>query len=158
MATPWSYFDNFEKITDEYLPATGEGDTKATQAVTAACKIIYKWFNDGDVFDNQYGMEGFGNDLSSYANWLYKYCPDTQSILARIYDCYTEGEYTDILADLADSVLDIYYLDELSQMPKAGSIYDCDGPFAFVETDDDEYDDDYDEEYDDEEYDDEEYY
>ena len=54
----WSYFDKFETINDRYLPSQGEGETKATQVVTAVTKLVYKWYNDGDVYDNTYALEG----------------------------------------------------------------------------------------------------
>ena len=68
----WSYYDKpeFKAINSEYLPARGEGETKATQIVTAVNKLVYKWYNDGDVFDNTGALSGWANDLSSYANWL----------------------------------------------------------------------------------------
>ena len=43
-----------DELLDKYLPDEGEGKTMATQAVTAMCKIVYRWYNDGDVFDNTY--------------------------------------------------------------------------------------------------------
>ena len=69
----WSAFDEFDGICDQYLPSRGEGDTMASQIVTAINKLIYKWFNDGDVYDNSYFIQGWCNDISSYANWLYEY-------------------------------------------------------------------------------------
>ena len=65
------YFNKFKQINDSYLPDTGEGDTMATQICTAVNKLIYGWYNDGDVYDNTYMIDGWCNDLSSYANWLY---------------------------------------------------------------------------------------
>lgn len=85
----WSYFNKFDRANDEYLPSTGEGDTMATQVCTAVTKLVYKWYNDGDVFDNSYGLEGWANDLSSYANWLYKYVPQTRPILLEITDIFS---------------------------------------------------------------------
>ena len=64
----WSYYNKFKPINDKYLPSYGEGKNKAEQAVTVVNKLVYKWYNDGDVFDNSYYLEGWGNDLSSYAN------------------------------------------------------------------------------------------
>ena len=67
------YLDKFNALIEEYMPWRGEGDTKASQVATAVNKLIYKWWNDGDVFDNVHsGMDGWVNDLSSYANWLEK--------------------------------------------------------------------------------------
>ena len=47
----WSYFRKFEPFNRQYLPDRGEGDTLATQAATAVTKLVYKWYNDGDVYD-----------------------------------------------------------------------------------------------------------
>lgn len=160
MAVDWSYYndESFKRASDMYLPISGEGDTKATQLVTAISKLIYKWYNDGDVYDNTNGiLEGWCNDLSSYANWIREYIPGSARILDGVYDCYNGSEYEDLLRDLADEYLDLEDLEILNQEPKVDSIYSCDGPFEFNEFNEDEDDDYYDEydgfdDYDDPEY------
>ena len=131
----WSYYDNpiFDRINDEYLPDRGEGDTKATQLVTVLNKLIYKWYNDGDVFDNNYGMEGWANDLSSYANWMYNYVPESKPILNKIKNCFGDGDYELLLKDLADTFFDEELLEKFNSQPAIGSIYDCDEPFSFTD-------------------------
>ena len=49
---------DFEKFKNcaKYLPNRGDGDSRGTQAATAISKLVYKWFNDGDVFDNTFGL------------------------------------------------------------------------------------------------------
>lgn len=131
MAVNWDYFDRFEKVTSNYLPDYGEGDTIASQAVTAVNKLVYKWYNDGDVFDNTKYLEGWANDLSSYANWLYNHT-DRAKMLDNIFVISTESEYEDLLKELADSVLDESWLSTQNK-PKEGSIYQCKGKFKFVE-------------------------
>lgn len=157
MSVNWSYFDKFDEFEDMYLPRNGEGETEATQAVTAVCKIIYKWYNDGDVYDNTYHLEGWWNDISSYANWLYRYIPATtgiKEILERIYDVTNSSEYeSEILKPLADTIFDYELLNNLNQHLKEGSIYTCHGPFKYVEEEEEKYE----EEYDDEEYDEDDY-
>jgi len=157
MATDWGYFNKFDSITDEYLPSYGEGETMANQVVTAITKLVYKWYNDGDVYDNTYQLKGWANDLSSYANWLYKHVPEAQEILDKISVANTDDDYEDlILRPLADTLLNPEYLRYLSTFAdKQGSIYDCDGPFEFVEDYEDEDEDDYYEDYEDEDEDDE---
>ena len=150
----WGYYNKkeFEDIDKEYLPAEGEGDTLASQIVTAINKLIYKWYNDGDVFDNvNSGLTGWANDLSSYANWLYKYVDRTQDILKSIYYMVDENDYEILLRELADVCLNGEFLKEFEK-PKQGSIYNCEGPFEFSEFDDEEdendnydYEQDYDE-------------
>ena len=129
----WEQFDKFENIVKKYMPDTGEGETKASQIVTAVNKLIYKYFNDGDVFDNSYRLEGWANDLSDFANWLSEYAPRTRIILCRIKDARNEEDYEQLLLDLANLTLNEDYLSQFAKEEKIGSIYDCDGEFKFCE-------------------------
>lgn len=132
----WDDFSDPEtdSIEKEYLPDNGEGETMMHQAVTAATKLIYKWFNDGDVFDNNYGLKGWANDLSSYANWLDENIPEAEPILARIKTIGSdEDAYTDLLYDLMKAVFNPNMVTEYAGQPKTGTIYDCDGPYNFYE-------------------------
>lgn len=150
----WNYFDKFKGVNEKYLPDSGEGETLATQTVTAVNKLIYKWYNDGDTYDTT-TMQGWANDLSSYANWLDQNIDGAGDILHKIYDLSYNDEngYERILKELADTCLDIDYLDRLNEQPKDGSVYECDGDFVFEEfQEDDEYDEDeYEEDWEDEE-------
>lgn len=135
-------FEN-EAILDKYMPSRGEGETIASQIVTAVNKLIYKWYNDGDVYDNVTSpMKGWCNDLSSYANWIYKYIPDEEvhDILLMIASCYTDEDYEKyVLEPLADATLNESFLEPYANMKKEGSIYKCDGPFEFEEIEEDEW-------------------
>lgn len=139
----WNYFDKYDKLIDKYMPVRGEGETLASQCVTAVNKLIYKWYNDGDVFDNTQGLEGWANDLSDYANWLYHYIPYAEGVLMTISNCSNSSDYEDLLKDLADVVLNEEQLAELNKKEKVGSIYKCSGPFKFDEYQDDEEDEDW---------------
>lgn len=139
MAVNWDYYDKFESLIDKYLPISGEGETKATQVVTAVNKLVYKWYNDGDVFDNSHALKGWANDLSSYANWLYEYT-DADGILAKITNCLNDSDYEDLLKELADKLLDAEYLVKIDKEEKLGTIYECDGVFKFVEEEEEEED------------------
>lgn len=133
----WSDFDRFDAVIEKYMPRIGQGETKASQVCTAVNKLVYKWFNDGDVFDNTFYLEGWFNDLSDYANWLDRYT-DFGDILRRIAFCDDEDDYTDLLYDLCVAALDEDYLNGLSMIQKEGGIYNCTGDFRFVEDQDDE--------------------
>lgn len=139
MAVDWGYYDKFDGINEKYLPERGEGETVATQIVTAVNKLIYKWYNDGDVFDNTHHMEGWANDLSDYANWLYENTKDAWKILNKISDCISDSEYEDLLQELADKLLDEEYLAEQNELDKVGTIYNCDGKFKYEEEAEEEY-------------------
>lgn len=136
MSVNWDYYNKFEELENKYLPSIGEGENMATQIVTAVSKLVYKWYNDGDVYDNTHCISGWCNDLSSYANWLVKYT-DRADVLYRIAYITTDSEYEDILKKLTDDTHDPEYLEQMAMMPKEGSIYDCDGEFVFS----DEYED-----------------
>ena len=89
----WEYFDKYGDMLDKYMPDRGQGDTMASQIVTAVHKLIFKWYNDGDVFDNTHYMEGWMNNLSSYANWLRNYAEGTATPLNEINTCKTHADY-----------------------------------------------------------------
>jgi hypothetical protein len=141
----WSAFDKFEVVDEKYLPSKGEGENMATQITTAVTKLVYKWFNDGDVYDNTYYMTGWCNDLSSYANWLYKNAAGAAEILEEIRNVMSEEEYEQLLYNLCELTQTFEYLAEYETKDKVGSVYDCDGPFEFREEQEDyeDEDDDY---------------
>lgn len=134
-------FDKYLPVIEKYMPAQGEGNTMASQIVTAVNKLVYKWYNDGDVFDNTYSLEGWANDLSSYANWLFKYTSGCDEILDGIVDCCCDEDYEGLLEDLAALTLNVEYLTQFSERDVNGSIYDCEGPFQFVWQESEYYDD-----------------
>ena len=140
MAVSWNYYDKYNELINHYMPFMGEGDTQASQICTAVNKLIYKWYNDGDVFDNTHNLVSWCNDLSSYANWLWLNCPEgVVSILDRIRECCTEDDYEELLKDLADYLLgDEDWLYFMSHRPKTGSIYECKGPFKFLDLGDED--------------------
>lgn len=130
----WEYYNKYAWADDKYMPATGEGETMASQIVTAVSKLVYKWYNDGDVYDNTYALAGWCNDLSSYANWLVHYTNRAHA-LYEIAFINTEDEYEEILKELTDATHDPEYLEEMAKKPKVGSIYDCGGRFRFEDQD-----------------------
>lgn len=140
------------ELEEMYLPVEGEGETMANQIAAATSKLVYKWFNDGDVFDNQVsGLGGFANDLSSYANWLHENVPETADTLDSIKTVNgNEQEYTDLLYALSRTTYSSDLLAKYNNREKVGTIYDADGPFSFEfgnEYDDEEEQYDVDDEY-----------
>jgi len=136
----WEVFDKYDDVNAKYLPVYGEGEMMANQIATAVNKLVYKWYNDGDVYDNTYAMSGWCNDLSSYANWLFKYVGEARDILARIVSVRNDGEYEDLLYDLTEATLKMDVLEKY-ETDKVGSVYDCDGYFKFEEVYNEEWDD-----------------
>lgn len=133
-AITWKDFTKFHAAYGPYLPDFGEGNNRATQTAAAVNKLIYKWFNDGDVYDNTYSLPGWANDLSSYANWLRANTTEkARDTLDSIFYCETEDDYAELLYDLAENLFDPAYLAAAAIAPKTGSIYEADGPYSFVD-------------------------
>lgn len=154
----WSYFDKFSEIDNKYLPIKGEGENMATQIVTAVAKLVYKWYNDGDTPDNTHYLSGWWNDLSSYANWLYEYVPETREILDNFFNCTSGDSYEEnVLKPLCDLTQTFEFLANYENRTLTGSIYeDCDGPFVWEEETEEDEDEWYEDEYEDDEYEDDE--
>lgn len=133
----WSYYDKPEikEVENKYLLDRGEGDTKATQTITAISKLVYRWYNDGDRYD---GYSQGGEDVTDYANWLSKYIPGAKEILQNTKSDISSYEET--LKALTDKYLTMEYLDKLNEQLKQGSVYECDGPFVYQGWDDTEED------------------
>lgn len=136
----WDDFSSPEtdRIEKEYLPYQGEGNNMMTQAATACCKLIYKWFNDSDVYDTTGSLKGWANDLSDYANWLDENIPETSDILNRIFSIHgsedeCEKQYTKLLYDLMNTVFTQDMANKYAPLPKVNSVYKCPGPFEFYE-------------------------
>ena len=150
MSVNWNYYNDpkFDAVDAKYLPVRGEGETMASQIVTAVNKLVYKWYNDGDVFDNRYWLKGWCNDLSSYANWLFRYAELDELLEIRTIE--SDGEYEDLLKEVADKCCDMEFLAQY-EVPKRGSVYKCAGPFEYGEPDEDDDDDYYEDEWEDDE-------
>lgn len=131
----WSYYDNdqVKEVEAKYLPRDGEGETFAQQIMTAISKLIYRYYNDGDRYD---GYALGGENMTNYANWLYKYVPGADQILEKTK--MDADSYEEVLKELNDKYLNFEYLDKIQSESTKGSIYNCDGPFYFEEDDYDE--------------------
>ena len=126
----WDDFSKDFPNSDKYLPRRGDGDNMGTQASTALCKLVYKWFNDGDVFDNTGHLTGWVNDISGSANWLYNHIPETRKVLERVWKIKEDDDYTELLYDLCKIVDPM--IPDLLNKEKDGNAYDDHGPFSFA--------------------------
>ena len=134
MSVSPDYFEKFDDIIKKHMKRTGDGNTKASQIVTAVNKLLYVWYNNGDVFDNQTPYEWSEyciNDVSSYANWLGQHT-DLFNILENVYECTTQDDYEELLKTLADTALNEEYLTPYVTQAKEGDIYECKGSFKYV--------------------------
>ena len=125
----WGSFEKFKKINDN-LPPVGDGDSRGTQASTAICKLVYRYYNDGDIYDNTYSLSGAGDIIcTGCANWLWQYIDGADVILDKIKKLHlNDGDgYAEILYKVAELVES--QMDELLTKEKVGDAYMGDGPY-----------------------------
>lgn len=137
----WDDYKRFDNINEKYLPDIGEGETMATQLVTAINRLVYKYYNDGDVYDNTGNLDGWANDVSDCANWIYQNIgPEIiglQEVMEGVWEA-NEKDYEAILFEIASDTLVEDYLEALSKKQETGSIYDCPGIFRVEYPEDEE--------------------
>lgn len=128
------YMEKFKDVLDEYMPDCGEGDNLATQTVVAVNRLVRGWFDDDDVYEGAVYriVSTHLHDLSCFANWLSANAgEDAQCILTQITVCEGERDYSCLLYRLANALLNAETLQEKAKMPKRGTIYKCEGLYAF---------------------------
>jgi len=59
---------SFEHVFDVLVPNSGKCDTLAGEIIRAINKLEYRWFNDGDRFNEDYGIETCGQPALFLAN------------------------------------------------------------------------------------------
>ena len=119
----WSEYDQFEDILNRYLPEEGQGDTRAAQAVTAINNLVYAFYNDGTVVAEN--LPEYDPDLNCYAKWLRKHMSSRAVLLViKLEDAETLDEYSQILFELTDYLLDEPRLRTLAKYKTVGDIYE----------------------------------
>lgn len=123
-------------IVRKYMTSYGSGGSMASQIVTAVYILYSKWYNDGDVFDNTYHIEGWVNDISSFANWLYDYANVKE--LDEIAFVITDEDYSELINKICDHCLTESFLAPYVNKPPIDDIYTATGHFKFVETEEED--------------------
>ena len=130
----WEDFESFGPVIDKYMPEIGEGETMASQIVTAVNRIGYRWFNDGDTVSGDIDPKGDGpsfspGEVSQFGNWLDKNVPEASAVFASWIDALESFDcdvamYNDFLYELFETLLDEKLLEKYQDKPLADSIYD----------------------------------
>lgn len=137
---------NFKKLSDEEMPSQGQGSTMLSQWLVCVNCLIYKWYNDGDMYSNQYGGSSV-NDISWTANWLYNNIGEHyKSVLDMIKRSSGKEDYQKIIDKIEDVseklASDEKFVEKLKSEKTKDNVYKEKGPFEQLEDDDeDEYDD-----------------
>lgn len=98
-----------DSVFSPYFVSEGEGETKASQLVTATCKIVYRYFNDWDRFDRSNCAH-----LETYVNWIRKNC----------FKMKSTSDYKEKLKYLL--IRAIQNIDSYANQPKIWTVYKMD--------------------------------
>lgn len=102
-----SITDQLQVYFDELVPESGPAKTVAGELVRAIMRILYRDYNDGDLWYTGYGKETCGDSVI----YLIEHIEDLQDLFDdMIYKEMEDAEYTDALEDVASRVM--VYLNE----------------------------------------------
>ena len=85
------------------VPASGKAETVAGEAVRAMMRILYRDFNDGDVFYEGYGLETVAPSMCYLID---KEFVDIDAVKEIIDRQLTESDYTAAIEEIANSLMD----------------------------------------------------
>ena len=116
--------DPIQTAFDLLVPSSGKADTEAGEAIRAMMKILYRDFNDGDVFYEGYGIETCGSPVA-YLCDQFNITSDFQYIAERQLK---DQQYTDAIQEIADNILNAIYEDpQILVEPNTVDMYDYNG-------------------------------
>ena len=94
--------DALDLLFEELVPASGEAETAAGEIVRAMMRILYRDYNDGDVFYEGYGKETCG----AAADFVRESVPEVEDDLIEIAERgLTEDDYTKAIEGVASEVV-----------------------------------------------------
>lgn len=154
---------NFQKIVamfDELVPAEGPAETVAGEIVRAANRLLYRCYNDGDVFWEDYGIETVGpiyEYLIGLGDYEFEH-KELYSKLVSVLDSMRLTDYTSndpLLQEFTDAVVNL--VEGCPSLKATVNKDDCLDPgyydLAIEDFGDPNYDPDEEEDYDEDDYD-----
>lgn len=95
--------DKLELLFDKLVPSSGKADSVAGEMVRAMMRILYRDYNDGDVFYEGYGLETCG----SSAEFLMGSEADlTDDFKAIVEDQLTDEAYTEAITAISNKLVE----------------------------------------------------
>lgn len=109
--------DTIEALFELLVPGSGKADTQAGELVRAMMKILYRDYNDGDLFYEGYGIETCGEAVAFLCDKI----PELEDKFDRIAGrTLKDDAYTKAIKEIADDVCD-YIFDELPEIADSNS-------------------------------------
>ena len=136
-----------EPLFDKLVPGQGTAETLEGEMLRAVNRLVYRYYNDGDKYNEGYGTETAGPAHSFLVNAVHPLRAKMDSIMGE--EKLSDNEYENMLKMVLGLILD-YIESKEGEYTKntQGDIFDYPSEF---EDEDDYYDDEEDDYYDDEE-------
>ena len=93
----------FEELSDKYVPSIGKADTKGGELVRAVDRIIYRFYNDGDIAGVGYGKETVNPAVRFLAA---QNDENLQDFAKELFEVKTNYRYGCILKELKEFITD----------------------------------------------------
>lgn len=106
--------DMLDTLFKELVPNSGKADTVAGELVRAMMRILYRDYNDGDVFYEGYGIETCGSSVA-YLIYMIEDLYDSFDRIANRRE--TDDDYTDSLNGICNQVLNYIFTNDSVWMP-----------------------------------------
>lgn len=114
-----------EEAFEMLVPSSGPADTKAGELVRAMMRIMYRDYNDGDLFYSGYGVETCGEAVAYICDKIPDLEKDFENIAMR---CLEGNNYTKAIEAISDKLLDhIYDNSNLLRETNNENMFDWDG-------------------------------
>ena len=99
----WNKIDvidkSFEPLRNKYVPDSGTANTKGGEILRAYDRLMYRYYNDGDMVGVDYGNETCNGSYRYLYHTLGDLCPDMPGAAFRSEEAYLEA-----LLQLAENV------------------------------------------------------
>lgn len=123
--------DVLNDIFDELVPSSGKAETVAGEYVRAIMRILYRDYNDGDMFFTGYGLETCGSSAAYLSDNSFD--KQISQILEQAsYLSENEDVYTSRITDLAQDVLD-YLVDNEDLFYTENTVDSRDYSYEYIE-------------------------
>ncbi len=138
--------DRNEPLFDKLVPGQGKAETLEGEMLRAVNRLVYRYYNDGDKYNEGYGTETAGPAHSFLVNAVHPLRAKMDSIMGE--EKLSDNEYENMLKMVLGLILD-YIESKEGEYTKntQGDIFDYPSEFENMEDYDDEED-----EYDDDDY------
>lgn len=125
-----------QELFDKYVPATGKADTVGGELLRAINKLLYRYYNDGDVVGLDYGNE----TCNAPARFL-ETNTKLEPWVLKLWEYAADKKYESLLNRLAQKVIQVCKQDNLFEQANEEDMNDYDDPsdYTWAEEDEEEY-------------------